>query len=560
MSLYEKAIYILYTQLIDIDDVLTLSSISKAFLNVYRTLDIRILLNKTNDRDSKFKIFINFYKYLPKQGSLEWLKSRKGSLLKPPTIGGSEIYDLIKNPRSLIEKKLMPKTFEGNIYTRFGTIFEEVVAFIIDLLLETKSYETGSIPGLKNINGDVVQSYSPDRISIVLKTNLTKLLLSEINGADKEFIDEYLNYCEKSDESIILLSEFKCPPMRYVDGKIPDNYIYQPPLGACTIPIIDLSVFIDSAFRKCSISDFQMNNRYDFNFHSKDILMSNKFDQPLFMGIIGIYNIDQNAESVKLTDTLITKISDELVIGSNKIEIYQIPQLVQLFYNKLDDAYKMNGLVMKKVPIKYHCQIIQKVLNKLFDKKNIQDFEILLEAFIIFYCNLLVNNLDNKNYGIDVGCLNSVEFNNILKQVIDNKNNKDGYHLYYCRDIRFDADCLKINVNKFCNFCLDNNYEPIGILPWKLFKISLIPIFNDSEFINKYKDKIYNVIDIIQNLKGMALSRFGDNVNDDDLKLFYNNELNLKFKPKKITIINKQPEKPLHINFNMNDANDFNDL
>src|SRR3989338_4815923 len=100
--------------------------------------------------------FINDNKYLPKQGSPEWLEERKY------TIGGSEMsiieglnpYQSIKD---LIKSKIGLTNFRGNTATNWGKLFEEVVKQFLELLFECPIYETGSVQGCIPRT-----SYSPD--------------------------------------------------------------------------------------------------------------------------------------------------------------------------------------------------------------------------------------------------------------------------------------------------------------------------------------------------------------------------------------------------------------
>ena len=89
--------------------------------------------------------FINKYKYLPIQGSAEWLKSRS------ETIGGSEISTILglnpyQNVKQLIKQKTGLTTFKKAPPLWFGNIFEYILQQYTEYIFDTKIYETGSIP------------------------------------------------------------------------------------------------------------------------------------------------------------------------------------------------------------------------------------------------------------------------------------------------------------------------------------------------------------------------------------------------------------------------------
>src|SRR6185437_2106775 len=183
MNLSDKIIEKLYVHVANITDIYKLISLSGRFFKVYRQTNVIVFLNKISLKKDKFKAFIHFYRYLPKQGSEEWLKIKRGNIKKPPTIGGSEMEKLIRNSRELAEAKLDPKPFTGNIHTRWGNLFEEVLSFIFDLIFKTSSIETGSTPGLRDQEGNIIQAYSPDRLMFLAKERLREIIFADFNSA-----------------------------------------------------------------------------------------------------------------------------------------------------------------------------------------------------------------------------------------------------------------------------------------------------------------------------------------------------------------------------------------
>src|SRR5271165_818346 len=224
-----------------IDDIIIIykfSSISKATLQIYRDADLVRLIELRVPACEKLQIFLNFYKYLPPQGTLAWKLYRIGNATRPPVIGGSEIGTLLeldpyKTPVQLLESKLGLSDFVGSTATRWGNLFEDMLFNITDTIFGIKSYETGSIPGLRSLDNTVMTSYSPDRLGVISKHNLINGV-KQSNSINK--ITPKLGKVELPPQ-IIVLFEGKCPLTRMPLSEIPRQYTAQPLVGACTIPI-----------------------------------------------------------------------------------------------------------------------------------------------------------------------------------------------------------------------------------------------------------------------------------------------------------------------------------
>ncbi|MEM3062020.1 MAG: hypothetical protein QW303_00550 [Nitrososphaerota archaeon] len=266
-----------------------LNRLNRQFLQVYRSLDIKKLIDKY-PKEKKFLIYVRFYSYLPSPGTPAWLNTRS-------LIGGSEMSIVLginpfQNPDELIRRK-KNNSFYGNIYTRWGNIFEyllfQVVAYLCRIS-DKKLIELGSIPGLKYQN-QIIQSYTPDRIGIIDGDNLNILLGGTRKGMQ------------------IILFEGKCPIRRIPNGRIPSYYEPQILTGGCTIPIIDECIFVDGAFRWCSLEDLNFNNNYKQNFHGNVY-----FSKPLALGFIGFYsNSYLFPEKKEIDESNIEKIFEEVV-------------------------------------------------------------------------------------------------------------------------------------------------------------------------------------------------------------------------------------------------------
>ncbi len=247
-------------------------------------------MDAQSELDFKMKVvsdFIEKHKELPEQGSQKWLDNRKY------TIGGSEIaviegtnpYQSIKD---LFKTKLGINPFRGNVATNWGKIFENVVVLFLERLFECSIYETGSVPGCIPYT-----SYSPDGIC----TCSTEVIMSLI---EKNWIPEHELMAE---EAVIVLFEIKSPYARIPDGKIPSHYKSQPKAGLCHLPFIDISYFVDTMIRKCTIAELKTSG-YDTEYHNDFRIKDPEcVSQHLACGIIGIYT-EESYEPIDETEVL----------------------------------------------------------------------------------------------------------------------------------------------------------------------------------------------------------------------------------------------------------------
>ncbi len=190
--------------------------------------------------------YINSLKAAPSQKSQEWY------LLKAKTIGGSEVATVLgvnpfRSVKSLVAEKagVSDCPFKGNIATRWGNLFEAITREWTEkvLCMEECIQETGSIEGIIDR-----QRYSPDGIGVVQLMN-----------------------CNDELDYYIVLFEFKSPLRSLPDGRIPKYYSPQIQTGMLTIPIIELSIFVNNCYRKCSLKDIGFDMTYDTKFHKADL-------------------------------------------------------------------------------------------------------------------------------------------------------------------------------------------------------------------------------------------------------------------------------------------------
>jgi hypothetical protein len=85
----------------------------------------------------------------------------------------------------------------------------------------------------------------------------------------------------------VALLEFKSPASRKPTGSIPRQYVPQVLSGLAVSPIAQFGIFVDAVFRKCSIFDLGDTPDYDEDYHARDA--KRDWSLPVAWGIIGVY-------------------------------------------------------------------------------------------------------------------------------------------------------------------------------------------------------------------------------------------------------------------------------
>lgn len=225
---------------------------------------------------SKLSLLKNFIKqneHLPEQGTDEWKTQRLNR------IGGSEIASVLKQNKNksvnkLIMEKLNFDKFTGNVITCWGNVFEELIRLYTQEVFKCNIQETGSIPYELGY-----LSYSPDGISIVSNANLEQHINLEsfgLNSSEKEFLT---------------LFEFKCPHSRIPSNEIPIHYKPQITIGMNIIDIMEVGVFIQAVYRRCSFADIKYNSLHNGFGHFKRAEVTGN---PLEVGFMVMYSDDES--------------------------------------------------------------------------------------------------------------------------------------------------------------------------------------------------------------------------------------------------------------------------
>ncbi len=288
--------------------------------------------------------FIEDNKFLPKQGSPEWLENRQY------TIGGSEIATIeglnpYQSIKDLVKTKLNISPFKGNVATQWGKLFEEVVRLFLEMLFECTIYETGSIDGCIPHT-----SFSPDGLAVTLSNIIYDLI--ELGWIKDHVIP---------DDATTILFEIKSPYSRKPDGTIPKHYSSQPKAGLCHLPFVDIAYFVDAMMRKCSYEQLY-NNEHDYAYHGYSDLHGR-----LGIGLIGVFSNEEFESNDNLIDfgksnkrTFNNLLKD---IGDSKYRVHYFSPSFNIIFNWLqmfnEFCEKNNVLPIGYIPYKIlMCEII----------------------------------------------------------------------------------------------------------------------------------------------------------------------------------------------------------
>lgn len=523
-----------------IDDVRNFAQTHPRVKNVYRTLDVWRLTELTNDPEQKLQIFLDYYSDLPPQGSPDWLKNRTG-------FGGSDIggllgVDRFKNRKQIYYSKLGMSSFKGNTATRWGNLFEEVLFGITDRIFGITSYETGSIPGLRNTNGEIIQSYSPDRIATIpLKTFVnTVKRMGKVSGI------AISGKIPKKDKLVVLM-EGKCPISRVPNGVVPKQYTLQPQLGAFTIPIVDMCLFVDGMFRKCSVQQFGLNGDYDRNFH-KGI---DTEDAVLLAGFIGFYSDDsdfadspnpgdlknprdQKNKKVALIQCIIETLKSRMIahvanphadFHGVRFELGNLMSLCALCDRYLNVIYDEMHEQIQNIGLQRSDEesLVIQALQELCEPDIVTQSliaKLVPDALSANYKQTQKYDFSELQYGIDAGDTSDFEF--ILRNAIDNRFTNQGFKIYYpnayyasdalrqyVSDYQDDSQTVDArakkwlykSVEQYLDWCQTHQKQSVGILPWKLMRINYIPMAKNTDLIRDSIPQILRASEELQELK-----------------------------------------------------------
>jgi hypothetical protein len=110
---------------------------------------------------------------------------------------------------------------------------------------------------------------------------------------------------------------------------------------------------------------------------------------------------------------------------------------------------------------------------------------------------------DEKRDVIDYGGARKDIFEDMLLTVDEKRTLSIHYgSVYVCDNVR-NAPTPAQWYSEFMTYCKENNYKPIGILPLKTFRLSLIPLYRKPNYIDNLKKVMYEVVQVIGDLDGL---------------------------------------------------------
>lgn len=548
--------------------------LNKKWYAAYRRMNIWTYLAGITNKSLQLQMFLNFYKYLPIQGSIAWKKARSGDAtgLEMPTIGGSEIGSILgmndyQKEYQLVSSKLGITGFDGSPATRWGNLFEEVASMLMECWYGTVTYETGSIPGASivdpnNLSSRVIQTYSPDRLGVLDIQRLRMVMdsLGILSPETRQFLQNWPL------RDITALFEFKCPSSRIPNTEIPKQYQAQPLVGACTIPITDICLFVDSMIRKCSIDDFGFNTDYDSTYTPKDPPAVSS-EGPIVCGMVGIYDIPNpaspedsddesektptykpplsNAEFEEIIPRLANYVKQDLFTEGSEfysatrhtITMSDVMFLVSLCDKFLNVLYTEAPMTIRQMTVTLEEQLTFRAIRDLIGDMTVvqEDFlRVVLQGAMRVNYQLRRNyDMTSLEYGHDLGGAANYLFDEIIKKTINDRFENYGFKAYYtpgfytlpgsagALGMKQAASYVDMTLpepqraqkwlwqrtEEFTKFCKAKGYEPVGIIPWKLFKISMIPLLKDPEYLTRIMPKLVKVWNTIRQIKEAAYAR-----------------------------------------------------
>jgi len=400
-------------------------------------------MSSKSEKEQALFNFIDDNKFLPVQGSKEWLAARSNS------IGGSEISTILnlnpyQNITKLIKQKIGLTEFKKSAPLWFGNIFEYILQQYTENIFDTTVYETGSIQYTKS---DLIK-YSPDGMSIINIDKLKKI----ISQKDIENIinpkSKFDNNLERNNKELLILFEFKNPYMRVIkQNEIPVYYKPQPELGLEVIDICEASIFIEAVFRFSSFNDIiSNNNKYNTRYHFDRVRYTNT---PLAFGAYTLYYEKDNT-------------SERLSIILNEIFHY--------IQNNHVNKYDISNFTDKK--------IINSIMENIIDFKDIK----------IKYHNILVNEEIGEDEFVNEEPIVNDDMSYFKKYANKNKitkpKNKDIFNDQILEN--------KENIKK------DDKLVYLGYMGFKMFNINIQPVYKTDIINDNILNKIQTVVDIIK--------------------------------------------------------------
>lgn len=431
---------------------------------------------KSNAQETKFRL----YQELKKRClTAVAYKSAAWSSMVGITIGGSEQATIAgdnpycKIPALVANKAGIVKRFDGNIFTRWGTLMEKCLSLVVSHILGCQIDEFGTVTGKA-----AFQRYSPDGIGFV------KLPIG----------------CKW----FILLFEFKNPFNRIPNGLIPKEYLHQIRAGLSTLPELDGAIYADSMTRLCSYEDYGYNRHYNLHMHSKDKKDEVEVDKPIAMGTVIFY---QTASQVARCASLMPEEKEEEVIipedddpfctidvlpSVEGIEIKQTETLAP------DIAYFLANNVASIDDRQKKLKITARSLNKMMDfgveHRHISTLVKMVEQGFLtaYYVRPCIFRRQ----------LSKIRFVRDMKLPCARDYTDKEWKKRLTRIFEKEDEALVRGVKRILEY--DKDSRLVGLLRWKMFKITMVlreKTEEDVTYIDEYLPIMKDVIDRVEKIR-----------------------------------------------------------
>jgi len=204
-------------------------------------------------------------------------------------VGGSEIgclaaltRPMYSSAEELMNRKLGFDSFVGNFYCDWGTVFEDVLTGLVEIDLGCEIYGDTIWIQSKLTSG---HSNSPDGYMVVTMGTDPPRLLTTADPPVEASI------------RVPVIIEMKNPYVRVPNGTVGSGYYAQIQNGILLSPPVEAGLFIDSAFRRCSVAQLGPEPGFDMTLHRKPsaaVVKKNpgadmEYTRPYAWGVTGIF-------------------------------------------------------------------------------------------------------------------------------------------------------------------------------------------------------------------------------------------------------------------------------
>lgn len=431
----------------------------------YHTYPIGELLAATPCPYQRLELFAQYWSHLPLQGSPEWLADKRAACEgggRVPTFGGSDVdtflgFNAYQNVKKLYANRLGLAPFSGNNATQWGNICEEITSLLCEHIFRSTTYETGSLPG-HIYRGNVIQRYSPDRIGVVAHSIMAPYLerAQAFTWGKRDAVCAPEPIPRKSEYTVLF--EYKNPFNRIPDGTVPKQYTGQMQLGMATIPFVDFAVFVDCMIRKCSRTQFLQPSEYCRDYHPDASVPPETTAEPIYSGFIGFY--EQQPAGAAPNCECGSGVAGALAA--------------------------IRALQAARAPVGVMAIRQMAGVAALSDA----DLEALIDAAPGL--NGLFPDFGEWDY---IGTL--------TKRACDEKFQMPGLRLYYsgfCGRGEDPEAWLQAALQRFQAACTRGGHRAFGIMPYKLYQVSIVPMPRCPEFMEKVVPILEDAYDALSRL------------------------------------------------------------